>query len=427
LRPGASDPRGALEDETALATELGSADVIADGNARAAALGCDYQVVRETMPAKILFVDDESAVLAGYERALHRDFEVDTAVGGELGLQAMLGNGPYAVVISDMRMPGMSGAQFLAKARKSAPDTVRMLLTGYTDLGAAMEAVNEGNIFRFLTKPCGKEILVPAINAGVEQNELIRSEKELLEQTLLGSIKVLADVLGAASPEAFGRSLRIAQFVRHIASKFTFAFPWRLEAAAALSQLGFVTLDADLIQKCSSGEKLSQEDQAHFETHPRAGMHLLAGIPRLEATAWMIGQQLRLEIPTQIPTLPEAWVKETVLGARVLKLAVAFDHLRNKRSDEETINILGTRRSEFGGELVDALSGIKTVVGGLESRKVSVLKLATGMFLDQDVRNKQGMLLMAKGQEITGAVLLKLENFAKTGVIDKEVQALVPG
>jgi DNA-binding NtrC family response regulator len=189
------------------------------------------------MPAKILLVDDEPSVLAGYERTLHREFQVDTAVGGELGLQAIQRTGPYAVVISDMRMPGMSGAQFLAKARKSAPDTVRMLLTGYTDLGAAMEAVNEGNIFRFLTKPCAKDVLVPAIQSGVDQNELIRSEKELLEQTLLGSIKVLTDVLGAASPEAFGRSLRIAQFVRHIANKFSFAFRWRLEAAAKLSSL----------------------------------------------------------------------------------------------------------------------------------------------------------------------------------------------
>ena len=162
----------------------------------------------------------------------------------------------------------MNGAQFLAKARKSAPDTVRMLLTGYTDLGAAMEAVNEGNIFRFLTKPCGKEILVPAINSGVEQNQLIRAEKELLEQTLLGSIKVLAEVLGAASPEAFGRSQRIVHFVRHIASKFSFDFRWRLDAAATLSQLGFVTLDAELIHKCFSGGKLFQEDQAQFETRP---------------------------------------------------------------------------------------------------------------------------------------------------------------
>jgi ActR/RegA family two-component response regulator len=378
------------------------------------------------MPAKILLVDDEPSVLAGYERTLHREFQVDTAVGGELGLQAIQRTGPYAVVISDMRMPGMSGAQFLAKARKSAPDTVRMLLTGYTDLGAAMEAVNEGNIFRFLTKPCAKDVLVPAIQSGVDQNELIRSEKELLEQTLLGSIKVLTDVLGAASPEAFGRSLRIAQFVRHIANKFSFAFRWRLEAAATLSQLGCVTLDLELIQRCSGGAKLSQEDQARFETHPRAGMQLLAGIPRLEATAWMIGQQLRLEIPTQVPGIPEAWVKETVLGAKVLKLAVAFDLVRMKLSDTEAINILFTRRTEFERELVEALVGIKAVGKGMESRMVSTLKLATGMILDQDVRNKEGMLLVAKGQEISGAVLIKLENFAKAGLIGKEIQVLAP-
>jgi len=379
------------------------------------------------MPAKILLVDDEPAVLAGYERVLYREFEVSTAVGGELGLKAIQSSGPFAVVISDMRMPGMSGAQFLAKMRQSNPETVRMLLTGYTDLGAAMEAVNEGNIFRFLTKPCAKEILVPAINSGVQQYELIRSEKELLEKTLLGSIKVLADVLGASSPEAFGRSMRIAQFVRHIANKFPFAFRWRLEAAATLSQLGCVTLDIDLVRRSVAGEKLSPEDQARFDTHPKAAMRLLAVIPRLEPTAWMIGQQLLLEIPTQVPDLPASAMKETVFGARVLKMAVAFDQLRLKlSSDADAIARLHTRRTEFERELVDALNGIRAVGGGMEPRRVSTLKLATGMVLDQDVRNKEGMLLVAKGQEITSAVLLKLENFAKAGLIEKEVQALVP-
>jgi CheY-like chemotaxis protein len=378
------------------------------------------------MPAKILLVDDEPAILAGYERTLHREFEVDTAVGGELGLQAMQKTGPYAVIISDMRMPGMSGAQFLAKARKSEPDSVRMLLTGYTDLGAAMEAVNEGNIFRFLTKPCAKEVLVAAINSGVEQNELIRAERELLEKTLLGSIKVLAEVLGAASPEAFGRSLRIAQFVRHIANKFHFEFRWRLEAAATLSQLGCVTLDAELLQKCFGGAKLSQDDQARFDTHPEVGMQLLVHIPRLEATAWMIGQQLRMEIPTQIANLPAASVKETVLGAKILKLAVAFDLLRTKLSDTEAINQLSTRRTEFERELLDALTGIRVVGGGMVSRRVSTLKLATGMVLDQDVRNKEGLLLVAKGQEINSAVLGKLENFARASLIDKEIHVLIP-
>lgn len=155
-------------------------------------------------------------------------------------------------------------------------------------------------------------------------------------------------------------------------------------------------------------------------------MQLLAHIPRLEATAWMIGQQLRTEIPTQIANLPAACVKETVLGAKILKLAVAFDLLRTKLSDIEAINHLGTRRAEFERELLDALTGMRAVGGGMVSRRVSTLKLATGMVLDQDVRNKEGLLLIAKGQEINSAVLGKLENFARAGLIDKEIQALIP-
>ena len=140
----------------------------------------------------------------------------------------------------------------------------------------------------------------------------------------------------------------------------------------------------------------------------------------------MIGQQLRPEIPTQIAELPASCVKETVQGAKILKLAVAFDHLRVKLSDAEAINHLGTRRTEFELELVDALIGIKAVGGGMEARRVSTLKLATGMVLDQDVRNREGLLLVAKGQEISSALLAKLENFARAGLIDKEVQVLVP-
>ena len=122
------------------------------------------------MTNKILFVDDEPPILDGYKRMLYKDFEVDTAVGGELGLATMLERGPYSVVISDMRMPGMNGAQFLSQVRQKAPDTVRMLLTGYTDQTAAIAAVNEGNIFRFLTKPCSKEALLDAINVGLADN-----------------------------------------------------------------------------------------------------------------------------------------------------------------------------------------------------------------------------------------------------------------
>jgi FixJ family two-component response regulator len=148
------------------------------------------------MADKILFVDDEPAVLDGYRRMLHREFEVDTAVGGERGLMLIHDCGPYCVVISDMRMPGMNGAEFLSQVRQKTPETVRMLLTGYTDINAAIEAVNEGNIFRFLTKPCMKETLVEAIHIGLDQHRSITSEKQLAvkAQIIEESTSITADI-----------------------------------------------------------------------------------------------------------------------------------------------------------------------------------------------------------------------------------------
>jgi DNA-binding NtrC family response regulator len=219
---------------------------------------------------RILFVDDEPAVLAGYERTLRNKFEVTTAPNGEAGLAAIRDQGLFAGVISDMRMPGMNGAQFLARAKALAPDTVRMLLTGYTDLNAAIEAVNEGNIFRFLTKPCAKDFLISAINSGVERYQLIRSEKDLLENTLMGSIKVLTENLSASSPEAFGRSMRIVNIVSHLVSKSEVKFSWRLEAAASLSLIGCITLDTSLLQRAFVGMTLSLQDQTRFDAHPQA-------------------------------------------------------------------------------------------------------------------------------------------------------------
>lgn len=379
------------------------------------------------MADRILFVDDEPAVLDGYKRTLHREFDVDTAVGGEHGLALIRDQGPYAVVISDMRMPGMNGAQFLAQVRQRAPETVRMLLTGYTDLDAAMLAVNEGNIFRFLTKPCDKDILISAISDGLGQYRLVMAEKDLLENTLMGSIKVLTEVLSAASPEAFGRSTRIARYVRHLVDKFALPSPWRFEAAAMLSQLGCVTLDPELIKASYVGEHLSPEARARFAAHPKVASGFLANIPRLESIAWMIGQQLTSEIGRGTPSALEHPDESIVLGAKILKLAVALDNIRMRGlSDEEAIAKLHDRRNEFGPELIDALKDIEPEAARMELRKVPAIKLTTGMILQQEIRTHTGMLVVPEGQTITQALLIKLNNFSRAGTIGKDVMALVP-
>jgi DNA-binding NtrC family response regulator len=149
---------------------------------------------------KILLVDDDNSVLDGYRRSLCREFSLETALGGEQALQFAADNGPYAVVVSDMRMPGMDGIQLLSRIKTLAPDTIRVMLTGNADMDTAIHAINEGSIFRFLNKPCSKEVMAKTLTAALVQYRLFNSEKQLLEQTLSGSMQVLTEVLSLSTP-----------------------------------------------------------------------------------------------------------------------------------------------------------------------------------------------------------------------------------
>ena len=117
---------------------------------------------------KILFVDDEKNVLNGFKRQFRKKLEIETALGGEKGLELMADSGPFAVVVSDLRMDRMDGLEFLRQVRRLSPDSVCLMLTGFADLDVAVGAVNEGRIFRFLTKPCPREVLQEALDESLE-------------------------------------------------------------------------------------------------------------------------------------------------------------------------------------------------------------------------------------------------------------------
>src|SRR6185369_5004198 len=195
--------------------------------------------------ARVLCVDDEANVLAGLSVHLHRRYDVVTATSGAAGLASLAGDPAISIVVSDMRMPGMSGAEFLAEARRLRPDAVRLLLTGHLDLDVAIAAVNDGQVFRFLTKPCPPPTLLAALAAAAEQHRLVTAERVLLEQTLRGAVQTLVDVLSITNPAAFGRATRIKQHASEIAAQLGMEERWQLEVAALLSQLGCITLPAD--------------------------------------------------------------------------------------------------------------------------------------------------------------------------------------
>jgi len=218
------------------------------------------------MAEKILLVDDDNNILDGYRRSLGREFLMETALGGEQALKLAADNGPYGVVVSDMRMPGMDGIQLLSRIKAQSPDTIRVMLTGNAEIDMAINAINEGSIFRFLTKPCSKEMMAKTLTAALVQYRLVTAEKQLLEQTLSRSIQVLTEVLSLVNPAAFSRAERARRYIHHIATSMKLPNVWQYEVAAMMSQLGCVTLPSETIAAVYSGRS-SHRTSRHNMTH----------------------------------------------------------------------------------------------------------------------------------------------------------------
>ncbi len=369
---------------------------------------------------RILCIDDEPKVLEGLALHLGRRFDVVSAGGGAQAIEAVQAEGAFAVVISDMRMPGMNGAQVLAKIRELRPDSVRMLLTGQADLESAISAVNEGQLFRFLTKPCPPLLLVAAVEAGVEQYRLITSERVLLEQTLHGSIKTLVDVLALTHPLPFGRAMRVKQLVSELAEKLALKERWQAEVAAMLSQLGAVALPGETVEKVFQGQVLSREEEAMVARMPAVTDQLLANIPRLELVrAILLGQG-------SAKGLNDADKAVVLAGVQLLQVASDFDTLIV--GDNNVALAIGKMRGrvhQYGERILDALTELRAEKEPeFEVKELALSALRIGMVLAEDLRMTTGMLLVAHGYEITGSFLEKGHNF-RPGTVKEPISVLV--
>ncbi len=258
-----------------------------------------------TMPIRrILFVDDEPNLLDGIRRQLRRRFEVETAAGAAEAMRQLNHGGPFAVIVSDMRMPVMDGGRFLAHVKKVSPDTVRIMLTGNADMQTATIAVNDGEVFRFLTKPVKPATLDATLEAALKQHELITAERELREGTLSGAVRVLTEVLSLVNSVAFGRAERAAAVVRPLAAALAPDLAWELDLAAMLSQIGCVAVPQETLARQEQGAALSREEVAMLAKQAELGRDLIAHIPRLERVAAIVGGQALP--PREAPQVPRS-------------------------------------------------------------------------------------------------------------------------
>jgi response regulator RpfG family c-di-GMP phosphodiesterase len=373
------------------------------------------------MNRRVLFVDDEPAILQGIRHNLRKQFDVYTESDARKAIELIRCSEPFAVVVSDMRMPEMDGIEFLYNVRKIAPATVRLMLTGNADQTTAIRAVNKGDVFKFLNKPCDAEVLRKVVELSVNQYALVVSEKELLHQTLSGSIRALAELLSISNPLAFGRIDRLRELCRAVAQGLGGVDGWELDTTVLLSQTGCVGISPEILQKVSTGVALSDGEREEFERHPDLGAELLRHIPRLEKVAAGIRYQHKSYDGKGFPQ-DGVCGAELPIAARILHAVLAFDSLRSSgRSDSAIIAELRSRATEFDPDVLNAISTSANAAGGSRPFHAAVPQLTDDMLIEQDVETENGMLLVCRGQAVCASVRRHLNKFYEQGQIPERI------
>ncbi len=375
------------------------------------------------MVTRILLVDDEENILHGYHRVLRHVFELDVAIGGAQALQAMEHHGPYAVVVADMRMPGMSGLELLTEARSRFPDTTRIMLTGNADQKTAMDAVNRGQVFRFLTKPCPSEELELSIRAGLRQHQLVVAEKELLEQTLTGAITVLSELLASVDPVLFSRSQVVREQGARLARMLGCEEVWAVEMAALLAPIGRITMLTRAVQ--ASGNRAVMA--ALLAAVPEVGARLLQPIPRLEGVANIIRYQAKGYDGSGTPA--DGIQGELLpLGSRILKVLWDFSELdSSRRSHTVTLEEMRLRPKPYDPRVLEALGDLFEFAPPTPlPHSLRLRDLRAGMVLASDIQMEDGGLVLPTGLRLGPGHLELLGSLASLMELRDPVSIMLP-
>ncbi len=377
------------------------------------------------MTQKILMVDDEENILQAYTRVLRRRFTFETALGGGDALQILQDLGPFAVVVSDMRMPGMDGVELLAKVKDLYPDTVRVMLTGNADQATATEAVNRGSIFRFLTKPCDSETLAATLEAALAQHRLATAEKELLEQTLKGSIQMMVELLSLLDPASFGRAQSMSVLAEELARRLGMPNAWSMYVASVLSQIGVLTVPASVVGKLRSGGFLSTAERDIAQSVPEIGSNLIRHIPRLGDAADAIQYMNKNFNGTGYPR-DERRGGEIPLGARILRVVNDYLTLLVTQDDPfKAISDMEIRKAWYDMSILQALRDVvaeqQTDEPEPEPVDMEIPRIQAGFTLAEDVVTHEGLLVLPKGTRLGKSHLEKLRNFNRIGEIGEIV------
>ncbi len=374
---------------------------------------------------EILFVDDDQQFLSSIYRNLKRKLPIVCIASVSAALDE-LERKQYSVVVSDMKMPEMNGVDFLSLVKKKYPDSVRILFTGFAGQETAVDAVNRGEIFRFLTKPCDIDLLTKILGDALRQYQLIMAEKDILEKTVLRTIRTLSQLLSLVNPVAEQRANRLRGYSQYLASAMGSSELWFFEVVALLSQIGCANIAQDDLVRYYTIFNEEERTQSMFEDHAAIAEELLSQIPRLEEVAKAISMQ---NMPyDKYDSIEERCNPVTEQAAQILHIALALDSLsfyRHLPFDSIVDFLKGN--SHFNQEIVERLS--RDIELGDECVKSDVLfvkDLRIGMILAEEIRSNSGLLLANVGQELTDFLLIGIRKYSQKNGVNEPVSVRIP-
>lgn len=377
------------------------------------------------MSHRILLVDDEVNILNSFRRNLRGQFEFDVAQGGEEALKLIDHKNKYAVIVTDMQMPSMNGVELLKEVKKKSPNTVRIMLTGNVDQKTAIDALHIGDIFRFINKPCNHQTLTQAINAGIEQYNLVIAEKVLLNKTLKRTLNVLSEVLTIVNPEVFAHTVQLKKYMLALAKTLNYPVSWSFEPMIQLSQLGYVMFpDSELVEG-TDNDSLSLEQRQMIDRHPCLAADLIRKIPRMNTIAHTILYQEKCFNGEGIPH-DEVKGEDIPYGARMLKIVI--DYLRLKKtgvSTNQACLALDEQKQFYDPNILSAFKESVSANAEPTQKLVDLTELKEKMVIQEDICTKTGLVVITKGQEITEPLQRIIAHCVENGALKNTTKVTI--
>lgn len=412
--------------------------------------------------AKVLFVDDEPAILSALRRLMRpMGYEVLLAESGAAGLE-LLAREPVDLVVSDMRMPGMDGAQFLEQVRQRWPAVQRMLLTGYADIGSTIAAINRGEIHRYIAKPWDDQELLLAVREGVSRRRLEQENQRLqaltqqqnqqlqaantqleqrvrartseleqvngmlqsayaqLEDNFLLSMDVFAGLLELRERGAAGYSRQVAQLAKAMAQQLGLSSRDAQDVfvAGLLHEIGKIGLPDALLQKPFSA--MSSDEQARYRRHPLAAEAALMPLASLQRVAALVRSQHERLDGKGFPDGLQG--EEFSPAAQVLALASEYHGLLSGRlaerqhGEKEAVQMIRGRAGiHYAVAVVEAFLTVHARAQDAPPQDlcINASELRPGMVLARDLMSAQGTLLLAKGFRFDAQVVRQIHGFVQ--------------